>query len=103
MSKEIIYAIRAMTWKDGKTPRKKKVWVSWNIHLGKWWINDGSPLAYHIAWQRPTEAIRAMSNGGDDLEKEMIKYHTRMCEEAEAALGCKCAVVAIELKEVECE
>ncbi len=99
MSKaEIVYAIRVTHTKKGK-PRKKLAWASWDTRQDRWRISTYRSLAYHIAWEQPPEAIRAMSEGGGDSKKEVVMYHTKRCEEAEAALGCKCKVVAIELRE----
>lgn len=80
---EVVYAIRVLTRRDGK-PRKRKAWARENSK-GRWWIG-GQSLAWLIIGGRLSVWV------GSQIMKG------RACD-AESALGCKCAVVAIELRE----
>ncbi|MCH8326639.1 MAG: hypothetical protein IIB83_08815 [Bacteroidetes bacterium] len=86
MSKtEVVYAIRVIGTKDGKK-RVKKAWAT--EYNGDWDIYVGS-----------LPGISRSMNVRVRPEWYWKLYGDRDIDEAEAALGCKCKVVAIEVRE----
>ena len=88
MKPEIVYAIRVMTTKD-KKERKRKAWAWCYRHGGRivWGVTDG-PLALCI-----------QNICQDDQVLWSNRHANLKLPGAEAALGCKCKVVTIELTE----